>query len=130
MKTELQSRVEQLMRAAGDEIQTTPNYPSDRVRHERARAAIEKAIELAEALGFDVYAKPKDENKRCGHQFELVDMREPAGLDEIGRKSAGVIVAAVGTLSAFGIPDGDAVNDVCEERFGVVSITRLGAVAG
>ena len=100
--TEHQERVEQFMKAAGQELPTTPILPDFYTRKLRAKLILEEALETVEALGFALYTP---EGLMITKGTLNLQEEYTADLEEIIDGCCDISVVTIGTLSACGVPD-------------------------
>lgn len=117
-QTPHQSRVEQFMTLAKQEVKTVPSVPSDAVVILRAKLLIEECIETLRSLGVSLQYKlglTLAEDKKFLLEIDLsklnykkdVEYIKTAPTDIVGVAdgAADISVVNIGMLSAFGIKD-------------------------
>ena len=119
--TEHYTRVRKFMELAKQETPVGPVIPSEQVRLLRARLIIEEAMETVRALGVDIGVSYKSLSRdhlpitKATIRFKMNPTR---GCDfiEVLDGCADVSVVTIGTLVAFGMPDGKLLEMVDESN--------------
>lgn len=103
-KSAHQQRIEQFMDLAGQEVPKAPVIPDEDTRLLRANLIFEEMLELFTGMG--IRLKARFEGGRLTAEPEI----DPGGLPdlvEVLDGCADLSVVTTGTLSAFGVPDGE-----------------------
>ncbi len=101
MQTEHQSRVEEFMRKANQNLPDRPTVPDEGIRELRARLILEEALETVDALGIT----PTINGIEIKEEDLKLNITKDADLIGIADGCADISVVTTGTLLACGIKD-------------------------
>jgi len=102
-KSETQMAAEQLMRAAGQDVLSSPGEPSRETRLLRANLIFEEAQETIKALGFRIMHDPNGTSECHAKVDAMSDY--PFNLVEVVDGCCDLNVVVAGCLSAIGVDD-------------------------